>query len=79
MVLLAGIPAKDFSLTKVCTALYLTLWLIQVGEFVEVFNESDTDPAAWLGKVHAVRNGYYVVCALLLLALQAFSTTQHTF
>ena len=35
--------------------------LAQVGEFVEVFNQSDTDPAAWLGKIHAVKPEHYVV------------------
>jgi hypothetical protein len=32
-----------------------------VGEFVEVFNDSQTDPAAWLGKVHSVGHEHYVV------------------
>jgi hypothetical protein len=35
---------------------------VQVGEFVEVFNNSKTDPAAWLAKVHAVKEDHYVVC-----------------
>ena len=37
--------------------------MAQVGEFVEVFNQSDTDPAAWLGKIHAVKPEHYVVRA----------------
>lgn len=27
---------------------------MQVGEFVEVFNDSEDDPAAWLAKISAV-------------------------
>lgn len=34
---------------------------MQVGEFVEVHNESVEDPAAWLGKVHKVHEGFYTV------------------
>ena len=41
---------------------------MQVGEFVEVFNNSEDDPAAWLAKISEVlkgkSEGQYNVCLL---------------
>lgn len=34
---------------------------LEVGEFCEVFNNSSTDPAAWLGRVSKVNKKTYTV------------------
>lgn len=37
--------------------------VFQVGEYCEVFNDSKTDPAAWVARIQKVGRGNYTVSA----------------